>query len=104
LGAPLKGGVFSSWTAEKIAVQRSKKYFESGPSLILVSCSTGAEGGIGQTLSKSLDAKVIAPILPSSLKDLGATYDENGKLALRAEFASEKNEFVAGAKAQNAEG
>ncbi len=40
---------------------RLHDYFEDGATLILRSCSTGTEDGIGQAISKSLGMKVIAP-------------------------------------------
>lgn len=38
-----------------------RKFFEDNPTLILMSCSTGAEFGIGDFMARSLHATVIAP-------------------------------------------
>jgi hypothetical protein len=59
-------------------VQRTGGFFEEHPTIILASCSTGAEGGIGQELSKRLGAKVIAPAVPASFKDVEAIITEGG--------------------------
>ncbi len=52
--------------------QRTNKFFKPHPTIVLVSCSTGAEGGIGQKLSKILGAKIIAPDVPTNLKSIEA--------------------------------
>lgn len=54
-----------------------KSAFVDRPTLILVSCSTGAEQGIGQKLSELFDATVIAPDKPTSLTGITATIDKS---------------------------
>jgi len=49
-------------------VKKTNKFFELNPTIVLVSCSTGAERGIGQKLSEMLNAKVIAPKAPTALR------------------------------------
>ena len=49
-------------------IQKTGQFFEENPTIILSSCSTGAEGGIGQELSKKFGAKVIAPKVPTGLE------------------------------------
>ena len=51
-------------------IQKSSKFFEKNPTIILVSCSTGAKGGIGENLSKIMDAIVIAPDVPTNIKNV----------------------------------
>lgn len=53
-------------------------FFEPHPTIVLVSCSTGVEGGIGQELSKTLGAKVIAPSVPTNLEDIDAILSDDG--------------------------
>lgn len=44
----------------------AKRLFEDEPTIFLSSCSTGAQGGIAQELSRILQARVIAPNVPMS--------------------------------------
>ena len=53
--------------------QRAGQFFVDNPTIILSSCSTGAEGGIGQELSKRFGAKVIAPKEPTSMAEIHAS-------------------------------
>ncbi len=50
--------------------QRASSFFVDKPTIMLVSCSTGAENGIGQELSVKLGAKVVAPSTPTNLEDI----------------------------------
>ena len=59
-------------------VGRTGEFFESHPTIVLVSCSTGAESGIGQELSKVLGAKIIAPSVPVNLKNIEAILTSEG--------------------------
>lgn len=45
-------------------VRRASKFFKSGATFILASCSTGIDKGIAQELSKKFGARVIAPREP----------------------------------------
>lgn len=68
-------------TQEEVGSQtasRVGKFFVDHPTFLLDSCSTGAEGGFAQTLSKNLDARVRAPIEPTALRDIYVSLDENG--------------------------
>ncbi|MCL4390493.1 MAG: hypothetical protein M1484_00235 [Patescibacteria group bacterium] len=56
----------------------AKKFFVDHPTFLLDSCSTGAEGGFAQTLSRNLNARVRAPIIPAGLNDVIVTLDEDG--------------------------
>lgn len=57
-------------------VRKTNKFFEPKPTIILVSCSTGAEKGIGQKLSETLGAKVIAPKVPTNLRHADVSLNE----------------------------
>jgi len=69
-------------------VQRTGGFFEPHPTIVLVSCSTGAEGGIGQKLSKTLGAKVIAPSVSTSLKSIEAILTDEG-IDFKVEYKTE---------------
>lgn len=64
--------VLSSDDLSGSGVQRSGNFFDQNPTIILDSCSTGADAGIGQELSKRFGARVIAPKTPTSLDKLYA--------------------------------
>ena len=59
-------------------VQKTGGFFEENPTIVLASCSTGAEGGIGQELSRRLGARVIAPAVSASFKNVEAIITEDG--------------------------
>lgn len=46
---------------------KTRKYLRNHPVLVLISCSTGAESGIGQELSKLMKARVVAPDSPTNV-------------------------------------
>lgn len=60
--------------------------FIENPDVVLISCSTGADGGIGQTMSSSIEgARVIAPDISTNVNRIYA--DINGDtIALSVEF------------------
>lgn len=62
-----------------------QKYLIEHPALILHSCSTGFKGGIGQELSKRLNATVIAPDQPTSPKSI-VVEEQDGKLHFSVEY------------------
>jgi hypothetical protein len=64
---------------------RTSKFFEASPTFILNSCSTGQEGGIGQKLSQTLNANVIAPEHPTSVRLIRATFVE-GDLIFEVQY------------------
>ncbi|OGF74023.1 hypothetical protein A3J56_01640 [Candidatus Giovannonibacteria bacterium RIFCSPHIGHO2_02_FULL_46_20] len=70
-----------------------QSYFEEHPTLILVSCSTGFEGGIGQELSRLLGATVIAPKQDTNIKKIETQIDENG-VHFGVEYFEEKSQAV----------
>ncbi len=74
-------------------------YLDENPTIILASCSTGAEGGIAQELSKRFGAKVVAPQKPSSIVDLHASKNRGGKFRFNASYTEKgvKNVYMQGA-------
>jgi len=59
-------------------VRRSSKFFVDNPTIILISCLTGAEGGIAQKLSRIWSARVIAPEAETYIKEIHVDV-KNGK-------------------------
>lgn len=57
--------------------KRASKYFKDDATIILESCSTGAKGGIGQFINEKLGIRVIAPTIPSHIRQI--VYHDDGK-------------------------
>lgn len=66
-------------------------FFEPNATVILRSCSTGVEGGIGQRMSEVLQVKVIAPETPTNIDEIKVSYSKDGK----PQFVVHYNEDVA---------
>lgn len=83
-------------------VRKTSEFFEPQPNIVLVSCSTGTNEGIGQQLSEMMGAKVTAPEIPTNIKTLRATIDQNGKLLFDVKYQDEGTEksYLAGAPQQ----
>lgn len=84
--------------------EKASQFFDENPTIILVSCSTGADAGIGLELSKKLRAKVIAPKTRTNLTSLYASRNRGQeRFRFNAKFAHEKQRstFVAGAVLEN---
>jgi hypothetical protein len=62
--------------------------FVKNPTVILISCSTGKLGGIGQSISElgQHGATVIAPSIDGNLKKIDVVVDENGKPNFSVEY------------------
>lgn len=56
-----KGSLLTIQDLQGEGTKRSGEFFVDHPTIILVSCSTGQEGGIAQEISEKLGADVIAP-------------------------------------------
>lgn len=77
-------------------VQRTGGYFKKDSTIILVSCSTGANKGIGQSLSEKLGIKVIAPEVPTNIKKITAEIGDQ-KIEFSVSYNNDqKKVFVAG--------
>ncbi|MBI2049622.1 hypothetical protein HYT32_01830 [Candidatus Roizmanbacteria bacterium] len=75
-------------------VQRSSEFFEQNPTIILNSCTTGANRGIAQEISR-LGTTVIGPDRPASIKDIKVTGDNrrlNFEVGYRSRHFWEKPE------------
>lgn len=66
-------------------VQRSIEFFEPNPTIILSSCTTGANRGIAQEISR-LGATVIGPDKPTSIKNIKVARGEDGKLNFGVDY------------------
>jgi len=62
-----------------------KLAFTENPTIILISCSTGELGGIGQEISK-LGATVIAPPKPAAIEDIFAILDTKNKIIFQVKY------------------
>ncbi len=72
-------GTLSSDMMSKPAMQRMKDFFVEEPSVVLVSCTTGEEKGLAQTMSQEFPgAKIHAPNVATSLESIHAKIDEHG--------------------------
>jgi hypothetical protein len=73
-------------------IQRTGEFFEDKPTFILVSCSTGADKGIGQKLSEVMGAKVIAPKIPTHIREYYVGKRRGGNFRFNARYADDKKE------------
>lgn len=83
-------GVFEQQDLNGPGVERIKSFFVDFPSIVLASCSTGKEGGVGQDISGRFKAEVLAPTQDASLNNIYVEQEEKGKLHLRIAF-TDKN-------------
>lgn len=67
-------------------IQRVSYLLDEDPTIILASCSTGQEEGIGQSISKIYKGKVIAPKIPSSLLWINVEFNNLGNPVFSAEY------------------
>lgn len=67
-------------------VRRIADFFVEDPAVILVSCSTGTKGGIGQKISKVFNAHVVAPDEPTNISKASIKLGDGNKLVLDADF------------------
>ncbi|MFA5953916.1 MAG: hypothetical protein WC817_00040 [Patescibacteria group bacterium] len=79
-------------TSEDLKKRNAKgvdSFLEENSTIILASCSTGADGGIGQELSKMLGAKVLAPKVRSVVLHYRATQQGRDKWEFDVEYRLE---------------
>ena len=88
-GRPFKRtGVLKIEDIDRLIAEESKGYFEENPTFMLASCSTGADGGIGEKISKHYNAKVFAPKIPSALVNIFAGRTRGGKWRFHADYTA----------------
>jgi len=71
-------------------VQRTSNFFEENPTVILISCSTGREQGMGPQLSEVMGARVIAPKANVNIRTITAMKQNDGKFIFNAEYEDVK--------------
>lgn len=89
----LGNGSFGTVKIEKLFQKGAEALadaFVENPSIVLLSCSTGQEGGIAQRFSSILGASVSAPDVPANASDLRAEMN-NGKIVLKVKYRSGAN-------------
>ncbi len=102
LGRGSGGQVYQADTQLKGANALEQAFVEN-PTVILISCSTGKLGGIGQSISElgQHGATVLAPSTDTSLKKIDVVLDENGKPNFSVNYYDgEKMEYKAGSLSQ----
>ncbi len=79
-------------------IQRAlQEWFEESAPKVLVSCSTGAEGGIAEQASAQSSGEVTAPKIPTNVKKIDVSFDTNGKPVFSVEyFAGTAARYAAG--------
>ncbi len=77
-----KNQVFRQLDLEGEGARKIKKFFVDFPSVLLASCSTGKENGVGQDLSRTFGAEISAPLEDSVLRKIIVDQDENGRIHL----------------------
>ena len=80
--------------------KRIKEFFVKNPTIVLDSCDTGGEKGIGRKISSSYGAKVTAPEISVGALDIHAKYDNKGKIHFDVVWDKEEagNTYVSGKK------
>lgn len=77
LGNSLRGSL-DQRDLSKPGIQRVGKFFVEHPSITFLSCSTGAEQGIAQALSETIQAKVVAPRIPARIESVETKINNEG--------------------------
>lgn len=79
--------VFTKEDLKGRGVSRLTDFFDKDATLILISCSTGEIGGVGESLSRLLDLKVIAPDEPTNISAIQTTKN-NGHLEFHVRYSN----------------
>lgn len=74
------------FVGDNYGITRALKIFDDNPSIVLASCSTGQEEGIGQQMSTALSANITAPNVPTSIRDIKVLFDQSGKATFITEY------------------
>ena len=69
--------------------KRLKDYFIENPEIIMASCSTGAENGIGQKMSETFEATVHAPNKPTNIRSVDVNFGEDNKPHFKVTYADD---------------
>lgn len=79
-------------------IQRAlQEWFEESAPKVLVSCSTGAEGGIAEQASAQASGEVIAPKTPTNVQKISISFDATGQPQFEVEYRKgEAGKYVVG--------
>ncbi|MCC6323930.1 hypothetical protein IT400_04030 [Candidatus Nomurabacteria bacterium] len=75
-------------------VQKINKFFVEKPAITLISCETGGEDGLIDSISKIYNAEVVAPKVSTGVDDIHVNYDENGTPHFDVSWSEEKANSV----------
>ncbi len=92
-GGGKKHELYTKDLARKVS-GKAGEYLDQEPTIILTSCSTGADRGIGQELSRRFGAKVVAPKEPTGLSKLYGSRGRDGKFRFNARFSNKETKVV----------
>ncbi len=83
-------------------VQKINKFFVENPAITLISCETGGEGGLIDSISKTYNAEVVAPKISTGVDDIHVKYDENGNPHFDVSWSEEKanSVYISGKKVE----
>lgn len=83
-------------------IQRTKSFFVEKPAITLISCETGADEGIINDFSRTYDAEVVAPKVPTMVEDMHVEYDEKGRPHFNIKWTDEdiNSLYVSGKKVE----
>lgn len=70
--------------------QKIKKLFREDAPIVLLSCSTGKAGGIGETMSNTYDADVAAPTVDTDGETWTFQVSSEGKVEIKTIFSSKE--------------
>jgi len=74
-----------------------EEWFEPNAPKVLVSCSTGAEGGIAERASTQTSGEIIAPKIPTNIKKIAVTFNREGQPEFSVEYSKgEAARYAAG--------
>jgi len=77
-----------------IGTQRMRQILVDIPSIVLISCSTGAEGGIAQQISKIFTGISTGPDVPTGIKSVTVRFGRNGKPIFHIAYTKTNKEIV----------
>jgi hypothetical protein len=63
-----------------------EKWLSKDAPVVLISCSTGKEGGIAQTASKKLETTTVGPDRPTAVKKINVVFNNQGKPTFAVDY------------------
>lgn len=71
-------------------MKRLKTFFRPDAPIVLIACSTGKSGGIGEVMSRVYDASLTAPTIPTHVKQWHFTPTSDGQVVIQTEYFPDK--------------